>query len=391
MDPQELEVLRSLDDRLALASVVERALAPPRALARIYSQMVEDAGSMGGPMPPDLPEDRLEQVRWIGQRLREQFLEAAANMLDLSRRMRLHQPREHWSPFPWVYAARDLDATSGLLALVIAQAPSMSWPSWVLAFEHQQGWSAQWDGWEQAFQANPALAMRWLDLVLAPPSAGERPERLARLSFCRGRLWQRIHAAESAGRQVPLLRGLDGRLAEVGARRDLAGVDYATLLADGPGGVSPDHARQALAGFLGATLPEAKDWVSGLDASRLTGFTLGRDRPVRRGLALVSWLGSQGECGAGDLAHVFSQWAFLLDDARWDNIFDDALLALLGLPPRRKSGGQEARSTPPARKKKKARRRKPGKQDQPPKPAAKTGSGLPPARPLESIPRFSRR
>lgn len=214
MIPKALDSLQSQEDRAAIAAAVGKQLAPPYGLARIYGRLVfeshqaqiHDEAASGG-QEQIIAKATADQVEWLGGEFRRIFLEAAFQMLQWCHRFRLSHPTQEWSPEAWVSAARDLGAEAELLCQVITRADALSWDAWMQAFSKDQDWTAQWFGWENAFASAPRLASRWLEVILSHEDGLEDPDRISRLSFSRGRIWQKIHANQAAGAPVGSSQG----------------------------------------------------------------------------------------------------------------------------------------------------------------------------------------
>ena len=339
MHIQSLDKLTSQADRAALAEAVSRELCAPLDLARVYGRLVSESlqAQTTGPNPDlerTIAQATAEQVHWLGGVLRQEFMSRATRMFEWTHRLGLIREDADWSPRSWVEASRELELEGELLCLVVERSDTLAWPAWNEAFAWRRCWAAQWSGWEQAFGRSPGLASRWLHSLL-PPSGTETPaeekERLDRLSFSRGRLWQKIYLSSASGHSSKLLADLDARLASVGARRRLDCVDYTSLLRRSGKLVPPQEAKASLMGFLSSSPEAATEWLSSLLVPLAAPVALGSDRAEARGLAALSWLASHGECDAGKVQAVFDHWATLLDDADWKHIFDDAFLAAFGL------------------------------------------------------------
>lgn len=410
MHIQALDKLTSQADRTALAEAVCRELSAPLDLSRVYGRLVSESlhAQAIGPnsdLERVIAQATAEQVHWLGGGLRQEFLSRATRMFEWSHRLGLIREDADWSPRLWVEAARELEIEGELLCLVIERADTLAWPAWNEAFAWRRCWAAQWSGWEQAFARSPGLASRWLHSVLSPPASetpAEHMDRLERLSFSRGRLWQKIYVSAASGHASKLLGDLDARLASVGARRRLDCVDYTSLLRQSGKLVSPGEARASLMGFLSSSADSATDWLSDLLSEPGEALALGSDRAEARGLAALSWLASHGQCDARKVQAVFDHWATLLDDADWRHVFDDAFLAAFGLS---RPVDEELPSVPPSTSKAKQKSVKanpppkslpvpssPAPAPQPPQPSPEPAAPMSNSpEPLPAIPRFSQR
>lgn len=408
---QFLDNLRSQDDRAALASAVGRELCAPMDLARVYGRLVSESihaqTRQTGPgldLEKAIARANADQVHWLGGVFRQEFLSRAIRMLDWAHRLKLSQSSQEWSPHDWVAAAGEIEAESELLCLVIEKADTLTWPVWNQAFANRGAWPAQWMGWEQAFARSPGLASRWLESLLLSDSSEDPTQnenRADHLSFSRGRLWQKIHASQAAGRPTELLNKLDARLACVGARRRLECVDYTAFLRKEGKLVSPAQAKASLHDFFSSSPDSARDWLSGLCKANEQPMVLGVDKADLRGLAALSWLASQGACTSGRVQAVFNHWATLLDDADWEHVFDAKFLASFGVTiPDRKNAtpaqvNEDSRKSA-ARKGPKAKAKKPSSvaAPAPPVSASPTFPTAPVTlspEPLPAIPRFAKR
>lgn len=411
MQPKALDRLQSQEDRAAVAEAVGKELAPPRDLSRIYGRLVFESrqaqmrsGEADSELEQMIAKATAEQVDWLGGEFRHIFLADVSRMLQWCHRLQVSHPTQEWSPDAWVSSARDLEAEAELLCLVITKADTLSWDSWIRAFSRDQDWPAQWFGWENAFSSAPRLASRWLETILSSDQGIEDSDRISRLSFSRGRIWQKIHVNQAAGRPVEILSRLDGILEEAGALRALSSVDFTTFLKKEGRLVSPSAAREALEAFLKSSPEDACAWLSSLTHPSSVPVKLAADRPDLRGLAVLSWMASQGECAANQVQEVFDQWATLLDDADWMLVMDKSLLAVLGVevPEEDLEKPPVPRALKGEKKKQKVEER--GNKGQAPKdevdsspiapsaPSPKDPPKPPPSEvPLEAIPRFSQR
>lgn len=125
---------------------------------------------------------------------------------------------------------------------------------------------------------------------------------------------------------------------------------------------------------------------------------LAADRPDLRGLAVLSWLASQGECAANQVQEVFNQWATLLDDADWMLVMGKSMLRALGVEIREEelrelpinlTSKEKRKSSEGELKKKKAA--SPPSSVSPPIETEKKALSPSTEVPLEAIPRFSPR
>lgn len=267
-----LDRLCSLEDRQALEALVVGVLSPPADFPRLYSRLrQEEVGKPSGDGFTDAlsshgltgrADERLARdtaqayLAWTGGGLRQYFLAQSQSMLEWAARLHLKDGSPVWSPRAWVETAEALEAAPDLLCLVIEKAPTAAWPTWRSAFGLERYWSQAWSTWEGCFFRSPALALRWLDELLAarPKDAndGHALENLrARLSV----------ALEVGSDHAGLLAQLDQRLAAEGAMVHLEAVDWSFVLFDGQKPKTPAAVREAFLAFLRKNEQATRRWL----------------------------------------------------------------------------------------------------------------------------------
>lgn len=268
----DLDRLCSLDDRQALAQLVVQALNPPLDFPRLYDRLrQEEMGKPSGDHFVDAlaskgltgrADERLardvgqDYLAWTGAGLRHYFLSKAEAMLDWASRLHLKEPSATWSPRQWVETAEALEASPDLLCLVIEKSPTWSWPAWRTAFGLERHWEQTWNTWEACFFRSPALALRWLDdLLAARPS---EPVVSQALDGLRARL---LVALETGADHPGLLQQLDQRLAVEGALVRLEAVDWSFVLFDGQKPKTPAGVRDAFLAFLRKNEAATRRWL----------------------------------------------------------------------------------------------------------------------------------
>jgi hypothetical protein len=267
-----LDRLCSLEDRQALEALVVGVLSPPADFPRLYSRLrQEEVGKPSGDGFTDAlsshgltgrADERLARdtaqayLAWTGGGLRQYFLAQSQSMLEWAARLHLKDGSPVWSPRAWVETAEALEAAPDLLCLVIEKAPTAAWPTWRSAFGLERYWSQAWSTWEGCFFRSPALALRWLDELLAArpkdASDGHALENLrARLSV----------ALEVGSDHAGLLAQLDQRLAAEGAMVHLEAVDWSFVLFDGQKPKTPAAVREAFLAFLRKNEQATRRWL----------------------------------------------------------------------------------------------------------------------------------
>lgn len=299
----DLEGLHSLDDRLALAELVASVLQPPENLARLHGQLRErwDAATPGERAALDA------QADWAGTGLREAFVASAKTMLEWAARLHLHGDVHLWSPKAWVQAAAAHGATPLLLALVIEQAPTVSWPGWRQAFGVHDDWVGAWHTWEGCFERSPSLALRWLDDLLQgrprTDGAGSSPSDRAL-----GQLRGRVAAGQFAPSAPPALtQQVSDRLRREGIPLLLDGVDWSFALLDGEAVRTPVAAAEAVAAFLRQHAGPARDWLA--EGARTRQRVLPLDAlharaQARHAAVVLKMLAQHGQASASALREV---------------------------------------------------------------------------------------
>lgn len=267
-----LDRLCSLEDRQALEALVMGVLSPPADFPRLYSRLrQEEVGKPSGDGFTDAlsshgltgrADERLARdtaqayLAWTGGGLRQCFLAQSQSMLEWAARLHLKDGSPVWSPRAWVETAEALEAAPDLLCLVIEKAPTAAWPTWRSAFGLERYWLQAWSTWEGCFFRSPALALRWLDELLAArpkdASDGHALENLrARLSV----------ALEVGSDHAGLLAQLDQRLAAEGAMVHLEAVDWSFVLFDGQKPKTPAAVREAFLTFLRKNEQATRRWL----------------------------------------------------------------------------------------------------------------------------------
>ena len=275
-----LERLCSLEDRQALEALVVGVLSPPADFPRLYSRLrQEEIGKPSGDELTDAlssrgltgrADERLARdtaqayLAWTGGGLRQYFLAQSQAMLDWAARLHLKEGSPIWSPRAWVETAEALEAAPDLLCLVIEKAPTAAWPTWRSAFGLERYWLQAWSTWEACFFRSPALALRWLDELLA--ARPQDPGGNHALENLRARL---AVALEVGSEHAGLLTQLDQRLAAEGALVHLEAVDWSFVLFDGQKPKTPAAVREAFLAFLRKNEQATRRWLE-LPASSVT-------------------------------------------------------------------------------------------------------------------------
>ena len=321
-----LDRFQTYDDRQAALTAVRVQLKPPDGLSQQVQEWRAQAASgerqrtalrRKGTKPFDGPQGaameavarqaatQVLDVAVAG--MKDRFCDHAIAMLGWATRLRWHEPNEDWNPALWAAEAAAMGASPRLLETIIEHASTASWKTWQRVMDVSNDWESHWQSWERAFGRTPALALRWLDVLLRAPQG----PTIDAVRATRARAWQQTHLAEQAGRPTGLWRELDTRLAVCSEERDLRRADWSLFFhADLPTSGAGDRLHR----FFATCPADTSRWLS-LPAhpgfrARTARLSVGRPDADTMLVMLKAW-SDTGVAGPHEITAWLQAWARL--------------------------------------------------------------------------------